>query len=247
MSIDAHFNALARQRKAAEIRAQFTASGERIIHLDADIGQAQGELSAKWLREQMPTDGSPVVLQVHCAGGSVFEGFAMLDVLAAYPGKVKAVVSSLAASAASMLLCGCSEIEISPNGFVMLHDSHMAGDTETSPSERELINRLNENMIEIYAKRTRKPASEIRRAMASEKWLNATEAVRFGLADKIVDPARRAVAKASPKRIVAKATPQPSAVARWNTAVSACGNVSLANRQYPGFREQMLKEVNSNR
>lgn len=117
--VDQYFNSLARQRKAeqfrkeqqakafeskvARIRAQL-ANGPKVISIDAPLGQAEGELSARWLRAQMPTDGRDVVLQVHSEGGSVFEALSMIDILNAYSGRVKAIVSSMALSAASLIL-----------------------------------------------------------------------------------------------------------------------------------------------
>lgn len=258
--VDAHFNALARQRKAeqfkaerqtkafasklARVRAEM-ASGPKVISIDAPLGQADGELSARWLRGQLPSDGRDVVLQVHCEGGAVLECLAMIDVLQACPGKVKAIVSSMALSAASLLICGsCDEIEVTKNSYLMLHDARM-DEADTSDSNRLLIDSLVDDMADIYSARTRKPVSEIRRMMAAETWLSADDAVRFGFADRVVDgKALRIVARAVPSRIVAKLKNATSATARWKAAVASAGDVMKADRQNPGLRLKMLAEVN---
>jgi len=244
---DAHFSALARRRKIAQFRAE-RSSGPKVIWLDRAIGVDAGELSARWLRSQLPTDGSEITLQVHCEGGSVFECLAMCDVLTAYNGKVKAIVSTMALSAASLLLTAADDVHVTSNAYLMLHNSHM-NHVVLSPTESALLGNLNERMVAMYAARSKRPASEIRRMMNSETFLDASESVRLGFADRLVTASNlRIVARAIPKRIVAKLkTPALSATARWNTAVLASGSVSLANRKHPGLRLKMLAEVNSKR
>jgi ATP-dependent Clp protease protease subunit len=221
----------------------------KTIRVDAPIGQESGELSAKWLRSQLPATGEDITLQIHCEGGSVFEGFAMLDILAAYPGKVRAIVSSMALSMGSVLLCGCDEVSATANSYVMLHNPHLNGD-EATDSEAKLLGSLSERMVTMYAGKMRKPTSVVRQMMAAETFLSANEAVSCGLADKIVDASRLSIsARSIPRRIVARireASPVgKTATARWRSAVLASGgDVSAADKQNPGLRLKMLAEVN---
>jgi len=244
---DRDFNDAVKYRKAAQIRGAL-ASGQLAISIDAPLGQQPGELSARWLRSQLPAAGGAVTLQVHCEGGSVFEAFAMMDVLSAYRGKKTAVVSSMALSAASLLLTACDSVEMTGNAYLMLHDSHMEN-AELSATETSLLGSLNEKMVGLYSAKSRQPASKIRQMMAAETFLDANESVRLGFADRIVSPANlRIVARAIPSKIVARMkSPAQTATAKWNAAVSACGSVTLANKKNPGLRLKMLAEFNSKR
>jgi ATP-dependent protease ClpP protease subunit len=221
----------------------------RTIHIDKPIGNLPDEISARWLRSQLPATGEDITLQIHCEGGSVFEGFAMLDVLAAYPGKVTAVVSSMALSMGSVLLCGCDEVSATANSYVMLHNPHM-DDAEVTDSETKLLGSLAERMVNLYAGKMRKPASVVRQMMSQETFLSSSEAVSCGLADKIVDASRLSIsARAIPRRIVARIkAPSPvgkTATARWRSAVLASGgDVSAADKQNPGLRLKMIAEAN---
>jgi len=257
--VDAHFHSVAMARKHEQFQAKAKAqrqaciraeqaNGPTVISIDSVIGQEPGELSAKWLRGQLPVDGRDVVLQIHCEGGSVFEALAMIDVLTAYRGQAKAVVSSMALSAASLLLTACDEIEVTPNAYLMLHNAHM-NDSELSETERDLLNSLSERMVGMYSTRSGQPASKIRQMMDAETFLDAAESVRLGFADRVVSPSNlRIVARSIPRRIVARMkSPAQTAVARWNKAVQACGNVNQADKQNPGLRLKMLAEVNSKR
>ena len=224
----------------------------KTVYIDGPIGQQPGELSAKWLRSQLPTDGKNVVLQVHSEGGSVFEAMAMIDILNAYAGHKTAIVSSMALSAASMLLSACDEVEVTSNSYVMLHNSHMEDAAELTSSERQLLASLNERMVQLYAGRSGRSPREVRQMMATETWLNADEAVRSGFADRIADASSlRIVARAVPKKIVAKAKPKTSAVARWRAAVDTkaatmpkAAAIMAVDKSHPGLRLKMLAEVN---
>ena len=227
----------------------------KVIRIDSAIGQDSGELSARWLRSQLPTTGEDVTLQIHCEGGSVLEGFAMLDILAAYPGRVKAVVSSMALSMASALLTGCDSVEVTPTAYCMLHNAHM-NDADVTPSEEKLLNSLSEKMVKLYSQRMKKPAGTIRKMMASETFLDASQAVSCGLADRIVDASRLSIsARAIPSRIVAKikaASPVgTTATARWKAAVSAkaatmpkAKAIMEVDKSHPGLRQQFVAEFN---
>ncbi len=221
----------------------------KTIRVDAPIGQESGELSAKWLRSQLPATGEDITLQIHCEGGSVLEGFAILDILAAYPGKVRAIVSSMALSMGSALLTACDEVSVTENAYLMLHDPHM-NDAEVTDSEAKFIGSLSERMVSLYAGRMKKPASVVRQMMAAETFLSANEAVSCGLADKIVDASRLQIsARAIPRRIVARikaASPVgATATARWRSAVLASGgDVSAADKLNPGLRLKMIAEAN---
>lgn len=227
----------------------------KTIYIDRPIGTEADELSARWLRSQLPATGENITLMIHCEGGSVLEGFAMMDIIAAYPGKISAVVSSMALSMGSMLLTECDEVMATENSYLMLHDAHM-DDKEMNASEQKLIRSMSSRMVDLYARRMRKPASVVRQMMAAETFLNASEAVSCGLADKIVEASRLQIsARAIPSRIVARikaASPVgTSATARWKAAVNAkaatmprAKAIMAVETSHPGLRLKMLAETN---
>jgi len=250
--VDQYFNALAKQRKyeamkaeahaasVARIRAEM-ANGPRVIHIDDVIGQEEGELSAKWLRSQLPTDGSEIVVKIHSEGGSVFEAFAMFDILAEYPGPKRCEVASMAFSAASLLPCCFEDSVITPRGYTMIHSPRYDRD-DVSDSERKLLDDLRGDMVNIYCKRTGKPESVIRRLLDNEAYFDAEASVEFGLVHRVASKA--VVAKSIPARIIARLKPSTSAKALWTAAIQTAGGVMQADKQNPGLREKMLREVN---
>lgn len=158
------------------------------IRIDGVIGQAEGELSAAWLRAELPTNGTDAIrISMHSEGGSVFEGFAMYDILTKYAGPKSVAVESTAFSIASFVAMAADEIEMSPNAYFMLHNPRVQaeGDDDELGKQAAMITDLKANMVSAYSKRTGKSPEEIQGILKAETYFNATDAVAFGLADRV--------------------------------------------------------------
>lgn len=159
----------------------------KTITIDGVIGTGKGEVSAAMVREQLPKDGSEIAIKIHSEGGSAFEGFAIHDLLKAYPGKKTCTVESCAFSIASYVPMACEEIEITPNGYMMLHNPYMSfeGDDEAFAKQSDLLKNVKGNMVAAYAERSGKSVEEIEKLLKSETYLTAAQAVESGFANRI--------------------------------------------------------------
>lgn len=158
------------------------------IRIDGVIGQGEGEISAEWVRTQLPTNGTdPIRVSIHSEGGSVFEGFAIHDAFAAYTGPKVAAIESTAFSIASYIAMPFDEVEMSPNAYFMLHNPRIEieGDDEELRTKSQMMSDLKTNMVDAYATRTGKTPDEIKGILKAETYFNATDAVAIGLADRI--------------------------------------------------------------
>ena len=158
------------------------------IRIDGVIGQAEGEISANWLRAELPANGTdPIRVSIHSEGGSVYEGFAIHDAIAAYKGPKVAAIESTAFSIASYVAMAFDEVEMSPNSYFMLHNPRITieGDDEELVSKSTMMADLKTNMVNGYAQKTGKTPEEIQGILKAETYFNATDAVAFGLADRI--------------------------------------------------------------
>ena len=63
-----------------------------------------------------------VTVRVNSNGGDPFEGEAARAAFEAHSGKVTVLVTGMAASAASLLIMGADQIELSAGSFIMIHD-----------------------------------------------------------------------------------------------------------------------------
>jgi ATP-dependent protease ClpP protease subunit len=157
------------------------------IRIDGVIGTGEDEVSAAWVKSQMPTTGEPIRVSFHTEGGSVFEGFAIHDIFASYAGPKVAAVESTAFSIGSYIITAFDDVEMSPNSYLMLHNPriNIEGDDEELSAKSGMIAKLKTTMVEGYAKRSGKTTDEIQAILKAETYFNATDAVAFGLADRV--------------------------------------------------------------
>lgn len=158
------------------------------IRIDGVIGQGEGEVSAQMVREQLPGNGTdPIAVKIHSEGGSVFEGFAIHDLFEQYKGPKSLSIESCAFSIASFIPMAFDTVDISSNGYMMLHNPYMAaeGDDEDFAKTSQRLAQLKETMVSAYAKRSGKSEDEIRAILKDETYLNAEQSVAMGFASRI--------------------------------------------------------------
>lgn len=189
------------------------------IRIDGVIGTEEGEVSAAWVRSQLPTDGSEIKCSMHSEGGSVFEGFAIHDVFAEYQGPKAIAIESTAFSIASFIAMAFDDIEMSPNAYFMLHNPriNIEGDDEELAKKSGMISNLKTTMVNGYAQRTGKTPDEIQAILKAETYFNATEAVAFGLANRITQ-------KPVKGRVIARVESLPHGVATALFGVGSGGD-----------------------
>jgi ATP-dependent Clp endopeptidase proteolytic subunit ClpP len=139
-----------------------------------------------------------LVIRIDSEGGSVFDGFGIYDAIKAWSGPTRAVVESSAFSIASLIAMAADRVEITENGYLMLHNpwTQVEGDDAELSKQADMLAGLKQNMIAAYAKKTGKSTQEIEQMMAAETWLGAADAVASGLVDSVLPQARPSVAVA---------------------------------------------------
>ena len=148
--------------------------------------------------------GKAIDLHVNSGGGSVFDAFAMMTALANHDGKVTAHVDGIAASAASFLLAAADEVRMSSAAFIMIHDASTVawGNASQIRETAEWLDMIDGQLAGIYAKRGAKSAEEFKAAMDETTWLDAENAVEWGLADYIDEAVAAAACVTADKRVL---------------------------------------------
>ena len=159
------------------------------IMLYDEIGPSYyGLLDGKWMVDQLrEAGGQPVRVRVNSPGGSVFEGQAMYSALASYTPGVVVQIDALAASAASFVAMAASRIEIAANAMIMIHNAWggLYGNAAEHEKAAALLRKIDNQLVEQYAARTKQDKEKIREWMAAETWMTAEEAVKNGFADAV--------------------------------------------------------------
>jgi hypothetical protein len=108
-----------------------------------------------------------------------------------HPAKVTAKISSVAASASTIIAAAADTVQMRPGTMMLIHNaSDYPTDMMTAEEHQAAaadLEKWNEAMAAIYMAKTGKTLDEVKAQMATDAWMSAQEAVDFGLADEIID------------------------------------------------------------
>jgi len=133
---------------------------------------------------------SPVVAAFNSIGGDLFDGLAMHNALSRLGARCTGRIDALAASAASVAVCGAHRVVIAANAMLMIHNpyTYAGGGAEDFRRVADVLDQTLEAIIAAYkAKAPDIDEAELRRMVDAETWLTANEAVALGLADEVGD------------------------------------------------------------
>ncbi|NWE12427.1 head maturation protease, ClpP-related [Pseudomonas yamanorum] len=133
---------------------------------------------------------SPVIVAFNSIGGDLFDGLAIHNALSRLGERCTGRIDALAASAASVAVCGAHRVLIAANAMLMIHNPYTftGGDAEDFRRVADVLDQTLEAIIAAYkAKAPDIDEAELRRMVNAETWLTANEAVALGLADEVGD------------------------------------------------------------
>lgn len=132
-------------------------------------------------------EADAITLRVNSPGGDVYEGLTIMNALKNHPARVTAYVEGLAASAASFIVVGgADEVVMCPHSELMIHDamSMAVGNASDMQAAITDLERVSNNLADIYAFKAGGLSDTWREVMRAETWFTADEAVAAGLADR---------------------------------------------------------------
>lgn len=159
------------------------------VYVYGEIG-TWGITANQFVRDLAALDDgvSPIVVAFNSVGGDLFDGLAIHNALSRLGERCTGRVDALAASAASVAVCGAHKVVIASNAMLMIHNpwTYAAGDAEDLRKVATALDQALEAIIAAYkAKAPDIDEIELRRLVNAETWLTANEAVALGLADSV--------------------------------------------------------------
>lgn len=159
------------------------------VYVYGEIG-TWGITANQFVRDLAALDDgvSPIVVAFNSIGGDLFDGLAIHNALSRLGERCTGRVDALAASAASVAVCGAHKVVIASNAMLMIHNpwTYAAGDAEDLRKVATALDQALEVIIAAYkAKSPNIDEVELRRLVNAETWLTASEAVALGLADEV--------------------------------------------------------------
>jgi ATP-dependent protease ClpP protease subunit len=130
-----------------------------------------------------------VTLRIHSPGGNILEGNAIYNALKRHAGSIDVVIDGIAASMASVVAMAGDTIEIAENGLIMIHNpsTYGGGDSRDMRKMAEVMDKMKENIITAYERKTGLSRAKLAEMMDDETWMTANEALENQFVDLIGD------------------------------------------------------------
>lgn len=168
---------------------------ERIIFLGDPIDDnLANSVIAQLLFLDSEDNKKDIKLYINTPGGLVTSGMAIYDTMQYVKSDVVTICVGMAASMGAVLLAAGTKGKrfILPNAEVMIHQ--IMGGAEGQATDikirAEHILRLRDRLNKILARHTNQDLSKIEKDTDRDNFMTAEEAVKYGIADKIIKPAR---------------------------------------------------------
>lgn len=167
---------------------------ERKIFLwGAVTDESAKDLTEKLLYLEATGPGKEIIFYINSPGGSITAGMAIYDTMKLITSPITVVVTGMAASMGSILLSGAPKGRrlLYPHARVLIHQplisGRMVGPATDINIQAKEMEKLRSELNEILANASGQPLERINRDTDRDFYLNAQEAIAYGLADKIVD------------------------------------------------------------
>lgn len=151
------------------------------------------EVVSKLLLLEADKPGEEIKLYINSPGGVVTSGMVMFDTIKLISSPVSTICMGLAASMGSILLsCGTKGRRfIFPHGEVMIHQPSLGGYYQATSADIEIqanqIRKTKELGAKILAENCDKTVDQIMKDFDRDYWMDAQEAVEYGIVDGIMD------------------------------------------------------------
>jgi ATP-dependent Clp protease protease subunit len=165
----------------------------RIFLWGAVTEETAKDITEKLLYLETTGPGQDITFYLNTPGGSITAGMAIYDTMKLMSSPVTIVVTGMAASMGSILLCAAAKGRrlIYPHARVLIHQplitGRMVGPATDINIQAKEMEKLREEMNQILATASGQSIEKVAKDSDRDFYLNAQEAIAYGLADRIVE------------------------------------------------------------
>jgi len=151
------------------------------------------EIVSKFLLLDADKPGEEIKFYINSPGGVVTSGMVIYDTMKMLKSPVSTICMGLAASMGSILLSGGVKGKrfIYPHGEVMIHQPSIGGHIQGVSTDLEIqakqTRRVKEIGAKILADNCGKTIEQIMKDFDRDYWMDADEAIKYGIVDKLID------------------------------------------------------------
>ncbi len=165
---------------------------DRIIFIDGEISDATASLVvAQLLFLESEDPDKDINMYINSPGGVITAGMAIYDTMQYIKPDVSTICVGMAASMAAFLLSAGTKGKryVLPNAEVMIHQplGGASGQASDIKIAADHIVKIRNKMNKILAANTGQPLEKVEQDTDRDNYLDAQEAVAYGLADKVVE------------------------------------------------------------
>lgn len=167
---------------------------DRIVFLGEEVSDHSASLIiAQMLFLEAQDPNKDICFYINSPGGSISAGFAIYDTMSYIKCDVSTICIGMAASFGAFLLAGGAKGKrmVLPNAEIMIHQPAIHGNGVQGQATdirivSDHIQKSKKRLNQILAENTGKTVEEIENATERDNYLSASEALDFGLIDKII-------------------------------------------------------------
>ena len=166
----------------------------RSVHLWGVVDDKSAkDVVTKLLLLDADKSGEEIKFYINSPGGVVTSGMVIYDTMQMIKSPVSTICMGLAASMGSILLSGGAKGKryIYPHGEVMIHQPSLGGYIQGVSTDLEIqaiqTKKVKDIGAKILAKNCGKTTDQIMKDFDRDYWMDAKEAVEYGIVDAVID------------------------------------------------------------
>ena len=167
---------------------------ERKIFLWGGIDDKSAkDITEKLLYLELSDPGKPIDFFMNTPGGSITSGMSIYDTMILIKSPIRVIVTGIAASMGSILLCGAKKGNrlLYPNSRVLIHQPLIMGQIVAQAVDINIqaqeMEKTRAELNKILSEASGQSIEKITKDTDRDFYMNAEEAIEYGLADKIVE------------------------------------------------------------
>lgn len=174
------------------IQEQFLES--RQIYLwGAVTDKSSEDIIEKLMYLEVQDPGKPIIFFINSPGGVISSGMAIYDLMKMISSPVYTVTMGMAASMGALLFAAGEKGHryMFPHARVMIHQPLISGQIVAPAIDIKIhadeIKKTRAEINRILAEKTGKPVEQLEIDTDRDYWMNADEALKYGIADKVLE------------------------------------------------------------
>ena len=183
-----------KEEKEKSIKIQDSFLKKRKVFLWGEVSDKSArEVTEKLLYLEAEEPGEPITFYINTPGGSITAGMAIYDTMRLIKAPITVVVTGMAASMGSILLCGADKGKrlLYPHSRVLIHQPLISGQMIAAAVDIHIqaqeMERLRDELNAILAESSGQPLEKIKKDTDRDFYMTASEAIEYGLADDVVE------------------------------------------------------------